>query len=330
MSFTTGIHRPRLRDGADSVFSSDGVAIEYRSRVCNLSFPAEARETIIALVDQLHRGGRTIPELGEQFAEIADHVEDIVKELDRLRMITETELAQISDVISGRQLYREVYRICNRLKQRLGKSRFYGMLMRSTASQRQLIGYVLEYYCLVRSAPGLIAPALAGATNQGERKILEQFLASELGHDAFLAAALESVGLDVEKLDLLQPLPTTFSICATLGVLAKQHSLSFKAVLFLFEETQHDFVLAFERRCSELELPKQFTDPLRRHACLNQDGDHDRISERLLDLIGAVDREEQTVVKRNAAIMIETIIRQEDDIIDYYGHPQHRFPRIMI
>ena len=101
-------------------------------------------------------------------------------------------------------------------------------------------------------------------------------------------------------------------------------------MLFLFEETQHDFVLAFERRCSELELPKQFTDPLRRHACLNQDGDHDRISERLLDLIGAVDREEQTVVKRNAAIMIETIIRQEDDIIDYYGHPQHRFPRIMI
>jgi hypothetical protein len=328
MSSVRGIYRPRLRAGADVQFSLDGAVIRYRSRECTLAFPPEARKTMKAFFNGLRLGGRSLAELTEQFPEIEDHVEAVLLELDALRMITETRFAETPDVISGRQLYRDVYRIAERLKQRFGKSRFYTLLKNSSASQQQLVGYVLEYYWLVRAAPGLIAPALAAAGTQAEKKILEEFLTSELGHDTFLSAALGSVGVDIDQLEFLQPLPTTFSICAALGVFGKQHPLSFKAVLFLFEQTQSDFVITFERRCAELKLPAGFTAPLREHANLNEGADHEAISARLLDLVPAVDREEQTVVKRNAAIMVETMIRQEDEILAYYGDLRHRCPRV--
>jgi len=169
MSSVRGIYRPRLRDGADVEFSPDGAVIRYRSRECTLVFRPEARKTMRALFDGLKQGGRSQAELTEEFLEIDDHIEALLRELDALRMITETRFAQTPDVISGRQLYRDVYRIGQRLKHRFGKSRFYTLLKDSSTSQQQLVGYVLEYYWLVRAAPGLIAPALAAAGTQAER-----------------------------------------------------------------------------------------------------------------------------------------------------------------
>ncbi|WP_231420460.1 iron-containing redox enzyme family protein [Sphingomonas sp. Leaf205] len=231
-------------------------------------------------------------------------------------------------LVSGAQLYREIRRIAERVTQRVARSAFHTALVEHRATREQLIGYALEYFYIVKAAPGLIGPALATARTQRERDLLQGFLKSELGHDAFLACALEAVGLTPAELEAHQPLPTTFALCAALGVYARQHPLSFKAVLFLFEVAQVAFVDAFDDRCRELDLPAAFYLPLRDHADLNADYEHADISRDLMALEGVVDREATVVVKRNVALMIETMILQEEQILTFYAQPRAAIARI--
>jgi hypothetical protein len=90
-----------------------------------------------------------------------------------------------------------------------------------------------------------------------------------MGHDHMLADALASVGIGSDLLDELIPLPSTFALCSTLGVLAAQDPLSFKSVVSIFEEANPRFNEVFARRCRQLDMPTGFSDPILRHATIN-------------------------------------------------------------
>jgi len=126
------------------------------------------------------------------------------------------------------------------------------------------------------------------------------------------------------------PLPATFCLGASLGVYARQHPLSFRASLFLFEEARPEFVDAFDTHCRALDLPVAFHAPLRQHADINTDYNHEDISRALMELENAVDFETCTVVKRHVALMIETLIQQEEQILSYYGSQPAPAARLFI
>ena len=214
-----------------------------------------------------------------------------------------------------------------RLHERSAPSRFYSALCDGTASRSQLVGYALEYYWLVRTAPALVAPSLATARTQAIHKTLQDFLVSEIDHDRYLLKVLRAAGVEGDLTEL-QPLPTTFQLCASLGAYAQQHPLSFHSGLFLFEQPQPAFVDAFEARCVTLGLPTEFYLPLRQHSGINEDEDHGSISTRILGLVPAVSAEERFVVLRNISVLAETMIQQEHEILDYYGDASRRSPRL--
>jgi len=277
----------------------------------------------------LESGGLTVSELVSRSPDIAEQIPRLLEDFDRLRLLTESTPSSSAGVCSGAQLYRDVRRLCDRLTHRVARSLFHCALVEGRATRQQLIGYALEYYWIVQSAPGLIGPALGAAHSSAERLLLQEFLKSELGHDRFLATALLAVGVTLDELDAHQPLPSTFALCASLGVYARQHSLSFKACLFLFERAQPAFIDAFDDRCRALDLPEAFYGPLRVHAELNDDYDHEDISRQLMDLEPAVSLEGCTVVKRHVSLLLETLIRQEEQILNYYGQARDRIPRIL-
>ena len=323
-----GHHKPKFRGSVSAFVRATDVEISLGMRRCSFEFSEGERAAVSRLIADLKAGGLTATDLASRSPEIAEQIPGLLLDFNNLRLLVESAPDPPGTACSGIQLYREVRRLADRVIARIAKSAFYNALTQGQATRQQLIGYALEYYWIVKAAPGLIGPALSTAHSAEERALIQNFLRSELGHDRFLHSALESVGLKAIEMETHQPLPTTFSLCASLGVYARQHPLSFKACLFLFERAQPAFTDAFDHRCRALGLPESFFSPLRAHADINEDYDHEDISRELMALEGAVDSEACAVVKRHVALMIETMIQQEEQILAYYARPSAQIARI--
>jgi len=325
-----GPQKPKFRNSVSAVVRVTEAEIFMGASQCVFEFAAGDAAAVSRLLAGLEAGGLTIGDLVGRSPEIADQIFPLLSEFDRLRLLIESDLRPADGTSTGVQLYREVLRLADRVTGRLAKSTFYKALVDGRATAQQLIGYGLEYYWIVKAAPGLIGPALGVAQSPEERALIQDFLKSELGHDKFLGEALTAVGVTPGELEAHQPLPTTFTLGASLGVYARQHPLSFKASLFLLERAQPAFIDAFDDRCRALGLPEAFYLPLREHADLNSEYDHADISRSLMALEHVVDAESRTVVKRHVSLLIETLIQQEEQIIDYYGQRRDRIPRLFV
>lgn len=322
-----GPAKPKFRAAVSAAVRVNEAALSLGTRQCSFEFSETERDAVNRLLSDLESGGFTPNDLAARSPEIAEQIPGLLVDFDRLRLLIDSD-SETATTTSGVQLYREVRRLAERLIRRTAKSAFYNALTNGQATRQQLIGYALEYYWIVQAAPGLIAPALATARSSTERALLQDFLKSELGHDRFLRNSLESVGLSAGDVENHQPLPATFCLGASLGVYARQHPLSFKACLFMFEEARPEFVNAFDDRCRALDLPVAFYAPLRQHADINTDYNHEDISRSLMELDNALDFETCTVVKRHVALLIETMIQQEEQILSYYGRPSAQLPRL--
>jgi len=324
----SGLERPRFRQAVNATVLAGGVEVLLGETRCAFEFEPSDESAVSRLIADLKAGGLTLDELTARSPQIAQQIPALLHDFDRLRLLVDTAQSHSEAVVSGSQLYREVRRLAGRVTRRVARSAFYDAMLQGCATRAQVIGYALEYYWIVKMAPGLIGPALASARSLQERHLLQDFLRSELGHDRFLGEALEATGVTATELEAHQPLPATFALCASLGVYARQHPLSFSAVLFLFERAQPAFIDAFDDCCRVLGLPKAFYAPLRAHADLNSDYQHEDISQKLMTHEPVIDAETVIAVKRHVALMIETMIQQEEQILAFYGQLRDRIARI--
>jgi len=239
---------------------------------------------------------------------------DILQALDRYGFLTETAPPEPGRTISGAAFWTEVAAFVERAKVK-ARPILYEALRSGRASRAALIRYAREYYHVVRAGPGIIAGSLAHAGNRTTRAILEQFLASELGHDKLIASALASVGIGEAEIDRALPLPETFSIISALQVAADQEPLTFKALVFLMEEASPEFHQAFVSACEYEGLPAAFWGPITDHAGINDEGAHGSISERLLTQVETVTQEERCVVLKQAITMIENLVALEHALL---------------
>ncbi|SIT50393.1 conserved hypothetical protein [Paraburkholderia piptadeniae] len=317
---------PRFRPGVQLVLEHNGLTIDYREQSC--SVVADKLGLLQAFADSLKQGDLTIAELKHRHADLAPEIDGLIEEFDRLGLLTESAFPVPRGCLSGEEFYHRLRKFAAETIERNSKSRFYQGLRDRTLPRGALIGYALEYFYIVREAPGLIAPALGHAEPVKVQKLLQGFLASELNHDEMLRQSLHAVSIRTDNLDYLVPLPATFALCASLGVYARQHPLSFKALLFLFEQPGVSFHVELADYCRETGIPEGFWRPIARHASINDEFDHDDISLTLLAEIDAVSPEEQLTVKKHVMLAIETMVLQENQILDYYGRQPVVKPRI--
>ena len=153
------------------------------------------------------------------------------------------------------------------------------------------------------------------ASDRQTRAILEKFLASEIGHDELILSALMSVGITSDELHASLPLPETFAIISALQVFADQEPLTFKALVFLMEETNPEFHEAFVSACEHEGLGRDFWKPITDHGEINEDGGHGSISSSLLAQVGLVSVEERVVVLKQAFTMIENLVALEHALL---------------
>lgn len=318
---------PKFRDGV-RVFASDGtLSVDYREQSCDISVGDRIAE-FKALAESLISGNASVQELKSRHSQVAAGIDPLIEELDRLGLLTESGFSVPKGCLSGEEFYHQIRRLADNWIESASRSGLFLALKERTLTRRALTGYALEYFHIVRQAPGLIAPALGHAASWRVQKQLQGFLASELNHDEMLGASLRALGIRPDALEHAQPLPATFSLCASLGVYARQHPTSFYSLLFLFEKPSqhfHDELVAY---CRDTDVPQAFWQPIVKHASINDEFDHEDISLALMREVDAISPEEQTVVKKHLMIAIETMALQEQQIFDYYDDPANVMPRV--
>jgi Iron-containing redox enzyme len=306
--------RAAFRPGVEYLIGDTRVVLSYRDVVsfdidCNKAASGEIARLCRALEE-----GIDLTNGLPRFDQFAPYADDILQALDRYGFLTETAPPEAGRTISGAAFWTEVAAFVERAKVK-ARPILYEALRSGRTSRAQLIRYAKEYYHVVRAGPGVIAGSLAHAGDRATRGILEQFLASELGHDKLIASALASVGITEAEIDRALPLPETFSIISALQVAADQEPLTFKALVFLMEEASPEFHQAFVSACDYEGLPTAFWRPITDHAGINDEGAHGSISQRLLAQVEAVTREERCVVLKQAMTMIENLVALEHALL---------------
>ncbi|HEX2872052.1 MAG TPA: iron-containing redox enzyme family protein [Polyangiaceae bacterium] len=320
--------RPAFRRGVVHTMTDVGSRIDYKEQGADLEFPAELHEGVAVLLAGLSRGGQTVTELAASSRLSGEEITIVLGELDELGLIVEACPEVESSTMTGAQFYRTLSRYTRAVQDNVLHGRYYQALLEGSITRQQLIGFACEYYHLVHLAPSLMAPALAVDEGSRAKALTLQFFEEELHHDRFLTKALATVGIGEELLEKSTPLPTTFGVCATLAALARQNPLAFKAALFLFEQPYSEFNTAFRARCEALGLPAVFHTSITKHSELNDQADHANITQHLLAEVAAVTAEEARVVKRELAVLVETLGQQDDEILAYYGRPDAQCPRL--
>lgn len=324
------LERPRFRAGVDISADDDKLTLAYRGQAFDVGLSDGVGADTKLLFEALRRGDSTVPQLAAASPSLGSQVADIVRDLDKMGLLTETRFERTvpaAQELTGRQFYPRLVGLADRAKRREATSRFYTALKDLTITRKQLIGYVLEYYHIVHMCPTILAPALAFTESKTSRDILQRFYVSEWRHDRMVIESLAAVGISEAQLDATIALPTTYALCAGLAAYARQHPLSLKASLFLFEATDDSFNEAFVGASEALGLPSGFWKPIIAHAQLNDDGRHDDISAELYADVPFVSPEDQTVVQKHLVVLVETLARQERDIMAYYGDPDSLSPR---
>ena len=321
------LQQPLFKERVFFQFKDTEIIISDSTQYFSISAPPEYYQEIVKLLRLLQFGGLSPENLGKACSKIQEDIPEILANFESRGLLIETENKVTSGGMSGSQFYRELWRFLERLKLQFSSFPFFSKMADETITKNELIGYALESYHVTHLCPKLLAPALANYESNRVQKLLQEFFVSELHHDTLLEKSLKSVGINSEQIETMQPLPTTLAICSSLGIFAKQHPLSFKAALMLFEQDEIEFYDLFKKQSQALELPEDFYKPILLHAGINQDAAHEDITGVLLAQIPYVTPSEQLEVKKNMGNLMELIVWRGSEIIDYYGNPNSVFPR---
>ena len=319
--------QPIFKERVFFEFKDTEIIISDCTQAFSISAPSEYYQEIVKLLRLLQIGGLSVEKLGKACPEIQDDISEILANFDNRGLLIETENKITSGSMSGSQFYRELWRFIERLKLQFSFSPFFEKMADGTITKNQLLGYALESYHVTHLCPKLLAPALANYESNRVQKLLQEFFVSELNHDILIEKSLKSVGVKDEQIETMQPLPSTFAICSSLAIFAKQHPLSFKTALMLFEQDEPKFHELFKKQSQALELPKDFYKPILLHAGNNEEAAHEDITGVLLADIPYVTPSEQLQVKKNMGNLMELIALRSHEIIDYYGNCNNVIPR---
>ncbi len=318
----TTISRPRFKEQVLLNFQSTQVVLYLGDQGCSFGVAPQYHDDIRQLLQQLQVGALSIRQLQATCPGLADEIPALVAECDRRGLLTETPVA-----LTGGQFYIQLCQFLAARQQQYPASPFTAQMQAGTISRSQLIGYVLESYHITHLCPAIVAPVLANLDRPATQNLLQDFLSAELHHDRLVEKSLKSVGVVRSQLEHMQPLPMTLSACAILSGFARQHPLSFKAALMLFEQDDAVFHELFAQQCQAHDLPANFYRPILLHAGINEEGSHQDITGLLLNEVPFVSEAEQDLVRRNMVALMDAFVLRTQEILQYYGNPRNRIPR---
>lgn len=323
MDFSTVLfQQPKLRHGVEFSSVNGVIEIEYRNQGCEIYLEDVDTSYVCDLMEELKRGKEKSIDLKSKYNLFGDALDDIFIELDRLGLLEEADTSAEGqkEVLSGIDFYyTRLLPTVKKVQNSLGDSPLFSRMKDGSVTKSELIGFALEYYHLVRLAPGLIGPALSFCSNNAIRSQLLKLFVEEYDHDKMMAACLSAVDISESVLHKRQPLASTFTAYVSLGVYARQHILSFFAALMLFETPSNDFNDALIVACKNLDMSENFYRPLIKHSDINEEEEHGLITMRLFEQVPIISHEEQNTILIHITALVEMLFKQDRDIVDHYS-----------
>lgn len=312
--------KPRLRKGVTFSNLEQQIIIEYREQSCSLHYDGIIPSDITSFLSAIQNDGLTIQQLNDRYQQKLGNINDVLCELDRLGLLDEGQKACSNSGCSGEDFYHvKLLPMVRRLQYELKNSPFYSKMQAGAITRNELIGFAMEYYYLIKMAPRLIAPSLSHIVNDQAYKQLIQLFVDEYDHDVMMLASLQAVGIPEEVMLKRLPLSSSFSACISLGIYARQHILSFFSAVFLFETPSEEFNKLFIACCEHLNMPQGFYLPIIKHSDINEQENHGSITKMLLSTIPIISSEEQITILINIYTLVETLHKQDKEIVSYYG-----------
>jgi len=294
-----------FRPAVETEVRDTDATFRFRSLSFEVEYPHGCGAAMSEFCRELERGSDP-DRISKSLPFGKDDARALIDTLDRYGFLTERSPARPATAISGMELWRSVRALSERARATLPMP-FTEKLLVGTASARQLVAYVEQYYNVVRHGAAIAAAAFANARSDDASAILENFARGEFGHDRLLERSLRAVDVDPQEVASRGPWRTTFAIISHLRVLADQDPLAFAACLFLVEEANEDFHQAFERCARAQGLPAAFIDPVLKHAAINDGEAHGNISAQLLGLIDAISFEESASVQCHVVSLLDSL-----------------------
>lgn len=320
--------KPVLRYGVLAHQQGKYLTLAYRDQGCDIAvegYADEAHKLLSYLMKSSDKPALTAY-CHENHFDI--DVQDFVNQVDQLGLLQEMECGNKIRVVTGSQAYRELKRFIEAKLHNIGPCALTQSLVDGKTKRNQMIGYVCEYFQVVRHCPQVLAPALTAMTSPQLRDQLLNFYLSEARHDRIIFSSLDSVAIRHDDILLSEPLPWTFSLIASLSTFSRQHIVSLLMAIYLFERPQDDFYELFSLRAQALNMPSEFIKPLLKHANINNNESHENIAKEIFSQLPCVNEEDIALAKQNALVLIEMLYQQSQEICTYYAMHNVAIPRL--
>lgn len=324
------LKQPKFRSGVIINKKDNIVILDYREQGCDLVTDGTDLKSLLLFLNDITKGNLSIKMLADFYSEKIGDIEEYLEEFDRLGLLEEgrDEVLPLGSLSGEDFYYSRLLPMVIKIQSRLGDSLLYSKMKMGTVVAQEIIGFGLEYYHLVKISPALIAPSLGHVQKDEIRKKLIGLFVEEYDHDRMLAKCLKAVGIDEAILINRQPLASTLSANASLGIYSRSHPLTFISALFLFETPSNEFNVELIKSCQRLNMPDAFYKPLIKHSEINEEEAHDFITLDILREIPVISSEEQLTVLLNIHCLVELLHLQDKEIVNYYSNPEADMERV--
>ena len=272
----TALSHPKLManlaETGDSANRSLLLDLGGRQFAVELDLPEQQLTGILLALD----GSATVAEVSVAIGAEVEVVEAICQALSDLELLVNIPMG---DAVTGREA---VCAIEDRLTELMLDTVFFNeywdrILGSEGVPDLVLYGTALENYHFLRHESWFDSPALVHVGNAEVQKLVNGFYVDEFGHDELLRDALCSLGPTPLDLATSTPLPATMALCNSLAWWARTDPILFLSTLGVLEGRENE-TDSFLKRCEQQRLPEAFVAPLRKHAAINQAGQHGNLT----------------------------------------------------
>lgn len=187
------------------------------------------------------------------------------------------------------------------------------------ASSPLIAGPYVEQYHVTRRFVEIVSPLLSKRLARPLRRLIFQYFAEEVGHEALESTTCEALGVTPRALDAMLPLPLHFAFVDALTVTADLDPITSFAAIMVIEGVFGEPPRLSLRLASVGEANPAFRSVSQDHDDLNETLNHNSIARDCFEHVPAICPARQRVTMERILFLLELNHRAWDGIADFYG-----------
>ena len=201
-----------------------------------------------------------------------------------------------------------------------GENKYISSINRQGGPSHPLTaGPFIEQYHVTRRFLEIIAPQLHTRFSPRIRHMFFQYYSEESGHESLESTTCESLGVSLETLSRIKPLPLHYAFVDMLTWLALNDPISSFASIMAIEGVYGEPPKMSMRLASAVKDKTSFNEIIKEHDDLNENLNHNSISRDLFEQVKSININQQYQTIRRILFLIELNHRAWSDIEKFYG-----------